>query len=208
MSQNIIVLFLLTQLLHQFDDILKALGEGSNTDVIYLDFSKAFDRVDHGILLKKLYNMGIRGRLLQWIECFLVNRTQHVVIEGTRSISAKVISGVPQGTVLGPLLFIVYINDIIDVIKHSTVRIFADDSKLQKVINGAADRTCLQLDLLAVIQWAEKNNMLLNKDKFDLIHFGNEDALKLPYSLPSGETLVASITTRDLGVTVDNKLST
>ncbi|WP_347046892.1 hypothetical protein, partial [Escherichia coli] len=80
---------------------------------------------------------------------------------------------------------------------------FADDSKLLKVVDRVEDQTDLQSDLLAVIQWAEKHNMQLNEDKFNLIHFGKESALQLPYTLPSGETLMASSTARDLGVTVD-----
>ena len=115
------------------------------------------------------------------------------MVNGIHSSPAKVISGVPQGTVLGPLLFIIYINDLPNAIKRSKIKIFADGSELQKVINGAGDRVDLQIDLLAVSQWAKNNNMLLNEGKFELIHFGKQDVLKQPYFLPSGEPLKIGI---------------
>ncbi|XP_029654199.1 uncharacterized protein LOC115227543 [Octopus sinensis] len=124
-----------------------------------------------------------------------------------RSSSAKVSSGVPQGTVLGPHHFIICVKYIVDVIKHCTLKIFADDSKLQKAINGMGDRTCLQSDLFVVLHWAEKYKMLLNEDKFNLIHFRKEDNLKLRYALPSSDSLMSSTNTSHLGVIVDDKLS-
>ena len=97
-------------------------------DVILLDFSKAFDKVPHQRLLHKLQYYGVRDKTLSWIQSFLTNRTQQVAIEGTLSSSAPVLSGVPQGTALGPLLFLTYINDLPDAVHHSSARLFADDS--------------------------------------------------------------------------------
>ena len=99
---------------------------------MYLDFSKAFDKVCHVKLIQKLKSYNIGGKLLKWLENFLSERYQQVIVQGISSESGKVISGVPQGTVLGPILFILYINDITEVIRNASVMIFADDSKLIK----------------------------------------------------------------------------
>jgi len=111
------------------DDFARTLNEGGQTDVyIALDFSKAFDRVPHGRLLYKLDHYGICGPVLQWIQYFLENRSQQVVIEGQESCSIKVSSGVPQGTVLAPLLFLCYINDLPSQVKSKVkLHVYADD---------------------------------------------------------------------------------
>ena len=197
----------LTQLIHHIDEIFSILETSNNADVIYLDFAKAFDKVDHALLLKKISQMGIHDKVLKWIEAFLTNRFQKVVINGESSSGAKVISGVPQGTVLGPLLFIIFINDIENVIKYSNIKIFADDSKLCKSVKWDKDQYELQLDLNAVIKWAHENNMELNEDKFQLLKHGNVSEMKdLPYQLPSGKSLHPSPTVKDLGITVNEDL--
>ena len=116
------------QLLEQQDEILSMLEEGANVDMIYLDFSKAFDKCDYGILLKKLKSLGIKGRIGRWIYSFLTDRKQQVVVQGHKSGSSSVISGVPQGSVLGPILFLIYISDIGEKVK-SNLKIYVDDSK-------------------------------------------------------------------------------
>ena len=129
----------LTQLLHHFDDILVNLMDGKDTDSIYLDYAKAFDKVDHTLLVKKLHKYGVHPKLIKWIESFLSDRTQNVVVDGHMSSSAHVISGVPQGTVLGPILFLIFINDITDCITSSTIRCFADDTRISKAISCEED---------------------------------------------------------------------
>ena len=197
----------LTQLLNHIEDIMCDLNSDYNADVLYLDFSKAFDKVDHKILHKKLHLNGIRGNVYNWISSFLSGRKQHVVIDGVKSPAIDVISGVPQGTVLGPLLFILYINDIFSVVKHSKIKVFADDSKLHKRISSSADHSLLQEDLQAVIKWSFDNNMELNETKFQLLQHGKNSELKQTYTLPSGEALLPESYVKDLGVYVDSDLN-
>ena len=104
------------------------LSRGSNVDTIYLDFAKAFDKVDHGIVLKKLSLLGIRGQLLEWIKSFLSSRSQTVLVNGVLSEPAPVTSGVPQGSVIGPLLFLILIGDIDQNVAQSFLSSFADDT--------------------------------------------------------------------------------
>ena len=98
--------------------------------MIYLDFAKAFDKVDHEILIQKLKNIGIEGKLLEWICNFLNDRDQVVVVDNIFSYIAKVVSGVPQGTVLGPILFLIYLNDISDCLNSCDLSCFADDTRI------------------------------------------------------------------------------
>merc|ERR1711888_288169 len=124
----------LSQLLAHYELILEALGDNSSVDVIYLDFSKAFDKVDHGILMNKLKKYNITGELAIWIHNFLNNRTQQVTVEKCLSSETKVISGVPQGSVLGPLLFLILLADIDEDANSSKVSSFADDTRFLKKI--------------------------------------------------------------------------
>ena len=118
--------------------------------------------------------------MLNLLEYFLSDRQQFVSIKGIRSFCTLtlVLSGVSQGTVLGPLLFLISIDDTVLVVKNSRVKIFADDSKLHKKITSLIDRLLLQRDLEKVLQWAEKNNMELNQEKLQLLHHGKNGDLK------------------------------
>ena len=143
--------------------------------MVYLDFKKAFDKVDHNVLLKKIHQYGIRGKLYTWISNFLLNRQQQVIVAGNVSKKEPVISGVPQGTVLGPLMFLIYINDLELTVKNSILRTFADDSKLVKCIQDETDHMKLQEDLDSAVNWSERNNMELNEKKFQLMHYGKNE---------------------------------
>ena len=128
-----------TQLVEAIHDWTTILNKGQGqVDVILLDFSKAFDTVPHQRLLQKLNKYGIRNHTLNWISSFLTNITRHVVVNGSTSNVESVLSGVPQGTVLGPLLFLIYINDI-DQHLTSKIRLFADDSAIYRDINCPND---------------------------------------------------------------------
>lgn len=122
-----------TQLLQVYHEAIQALAKGKEVDIAYLDFAKAFDKVPHCALLNKLSRFEISGQLLTWFQSYLSRRYQRVALQGTYSDWLQVLSGVPQGSILGPLLFVVYVDDIPQCIKHdSKVAIFAHDSKLFK----------------------------------------------------------------------------
>ena len=152
----------LSQLLIHFDRITHELENGKGVDVVYLDFAKAFDKVDHGITLNKLASTGIYGNLGRWLFSFLTNRTQSVLVEGRKSRPQPVISGVPQGSVLGPLLFLVLIGDIDKNIASSFLSSFADDTRVGKGITSEADIQFLQADLDSIYKWSQENNMMFN----------------------------------------------
>ena len=148
---------------------MKNYNSGTQTDVAILDFSKAFDTVPHDKLLSKLRSYGIDGPLLIWLSNFLSNRTMRVMCEGSLSSEAAVDSGVPQGTVLGPLLFLCHINDLPEGVK-SQVRLFADDCLLYRHICSENDQVALQEDLKALERWAETWGMRFNAKKCYIMH--------------------------------------
>ena len=153
-----------TQILAVLDKWTEALDNGSNIGSIYLDFAKAFDSVPHKRLLMKMKSFGITGKLWTWIEDFLQARIQHVVINGVKSLAALVLSGIPQGSVLGPLLFICFINDMPEVIQ-AFIQMFADDTKLYMEVNGPEDQQALQKDLTALEDWANLWQLRFNAQK-------------------------------------------
>ena len=118
------------QLLHVLHEIGETLDNRVQTDSIYLDFAKAFDRVDHRLLVKKLRRYGVSGSLLQWFESYLSDRYQRVTVLGATSEPVRVLSGVPQGSILGPLLFLIYVNDLPTVTTSSPTALFADDTSV------------------------------------------------------------------------------
>ena len=161
-----------TQLLETTHDISQTLNNPKirQVDAIVLDFAKAFDKVPHQRLLGKLDYYGIRGPLLHWIKTFLTTREQRVVLDGSQSSSVPVTSGVPQGTVLGPLLFLSYINDL-PLSLTSTTRLFADDSLVYRKIENRDDCLRLQDDLRALQDWEAKWQMTFRPDKCHHIRF-------------------------------------
>ena len=130
-----------------------------------MDFAKAFDKVPHKRLLYKLKYYGIDNNVLEWIGDFLQDRTQTVTLDGEQSDKIDATSGIPQGTVLGPILFLIYINDFPDYLKHSTLRLFADDSTIYRNIKNKDDSQKLQEDLDSASQWERDWLMSFHPDK-------------------------------------------
>ena len=150
-----------TQLLTVLEEWTVYMEDGECIDAIYLDFKKAFDTVPHERLLTKLAAYGIKGKILNWIRNFLVGRSQRVMIGEGKSTWAAVTSGIPQGSVLGPLLFVIFINDLPQVVQ-STTKIFAYDTKLYRPIRTHADTLILQQDISRLNDWATKWQMQFN----------------------------------------------
>ena len=144
-----------TQLIEFSTDLHNNLQNGKQTDVLVLDFSKAFDKVGHKRLIRKLHHYGIGGKTNKWIESFLSTRTQTVVLDGERSYEGEVVSGVPQGSVLGPCLFLYYINDLPEGLS-SKIRLFADDTIIYIAVSSTEDATILQADLDRLADWETK----------------------------------------------------
>ena len=142
------------QLLTFLDRCVDAISRGNVTDVVYLDFQKAFDTVPHKRLMVKLQEYGISGVILNWINVFLNGRTQTVILNGIAARKEVVISGVPQGSVLGPLLFVLYMNDLPDTLVCPCM-MFADDTKCFREITDVADMNMLQNDLHLMEKWSK-----------------------------------------------------
>ena len=174
-----------TQLISAIHDWAKGINFRSQTDVILLDFSKAFDSVPHERLLVKLDFYGIRGKMLNWIRAFLTNRKQKVSVNGVLSSSRPVVSGVPQGSVLGPVLLLLFINDISNSIR-SNLRLFADDCVLYKEVATQQDCQILQQDLHLLSHWSTNWQLSFNVSK--CYHLGitrKKIPIEFNYSLAS-----------------------
>ena len=176
----------LSQLLAHYDKITQLLEQGDNIDVLYLDFSKAFDKLDFNITLQKLINMGITGNILRWITDFLTTWHQCVVVEGHKSDPFSMISGVPQGSVIGPLLFLILLGDIDEHVATSFVSSFADDTRVLGRISSVEDIEHLQTD----------------SGKFELISYGPNQDIKAAsvYKSDTGLPIKKKDTIKDLGV--------
>ena len=192
-----------SQLLECLEDWTLAFDNGHQTDAIYLDMSKAFDVVHHAALIYKLRCAGIRGKVLNWIESFLTNRRQRVVMRNGTSRYEKVLSGVPQGSILGPLLFLIFINDIPNCV-ISTVKLFADDAKLYRIIKNKEDCHKLQNDLNQLSAWSSMWYMNFNAGKCVVLQIKKN--IQYPYTL-CGKVLETVSHQKDLGVWVSDDLS-
>ena len=179
-------------------------------DCIYMDFMKAFDTVPHKRLLSKIQSYCISDQLLGWISSFLSDRQQRVCINGCHSNWGSVTSGIPQGSVLGPILFVIYINDLPEMVNNSTVYLFADDTNIFKEISCFADIDDLQEDLTALQEWSDKWLLRFHPDKCVVLSLGKtkEDAHQYFLTKDNKDFQLKNVNQEtDLGITVDSSLS-
>ncbi len=200
------------QLLNVLDRWTEIIDKKGSIDVIYMDFQKAFDKVPHHRLVKKIESYGIKGDLLVWIKDFLRYRKQQVVVNGQKSRRMDVTSGIPQGSVLGPLLFVIFINDLPDAIENCETFMFADDTKLFRQVSTKEEALMLQSDLNRLETWS--NDWLLKfhpqKCKVMTIGLGSKNNTSV-YTMNDGNgsniVLDRVANEKDIGVTIDSKLS-
>ena len=171
----------LSNLLICQNDIINLLDEGSAVDIVYLDLQKAFDKVPHNILMQKIHSMGIGGRVAKWIKNWLTNRMQRVIVNGAHSEWKEVDSGVPQGSILGPLLFTIFINDLDDDVRNPLLK-FADDTKLWGAVDSVEGIMRLQNDLDIISNWSKENLMPFNVSKCKVMHIGSRNT-RASYSI-------------------------
>ena len=203
-----------TQMIPFVDNLSYSLNNSSRIDVIYFDFAKAFDSVNHDIILHKLkYQFSIDGLLLQFIKAYLQDREQGVIINGCNSGTLPVLSGVPQGSILGPLLFVIFINDMQSVVSPGTsIALYADDTKIWREILLDEDQVILQQDIDKLNQWSIDNKMKFHPDKCKALRVTNK---RLSFILPfyefyyslNGVLLDYIESEKDLGVIINGKLN-
>lgn len=192
-----------TNLIEFLDVVMDYLDNKDGVDVIFLDFAKAFDKVSHVLLLKKLSSHGIGGKVYSWIKAWLTDRVQRVCVAGAKSSWRRVTSGVPQGSVLGPILFLIYINDIDTRIVNHLLK-FADDTKLFGTASNQENIRSLQEDLDLLAKWSNKWRMPFNQDKCTVMHLGQCNVGQqyhlgmLPLATTERETDLGIIHTVDL----------
>ena len=192
----------LTNLLEFLNYVTDTVDKNEDIDIAYLDFSKAFDKVPHRRLIYKLESYGISGYLMKWIREWLSDRKQRVVLNGYKSEWKTVTSGVPQGSVLGPLLFIVYINDI-DIGINGKISKFADDTKLANIASLSGCQK-MQNDLDKLVAWADKWQMEFNYSKCKVMHVGHKN-IEFSYSM-DGQWINDVDEEKDLGVIISKDL--
>lgn len=199
----------MTQLLTCIDDWTEALDRGEPLDAVYLDFKKAFDTVPHERLIQKLKSYGVDGKVRKWISSFLHDRKQRVSLNGHTSQWSDVTSGIPQGSVLGPILFVIFINDLPDVVSN-VVKIFADDTKLYGPVTEQKDRQQIQQDIDRLSDWSDTWQLKFNTSKCSVMHLGHNNP-KQVYNMRDNsgvyQHLEPTAIEKDLGVHVDDKLS-
>ncbi len=206
-----------TQMIEYIDSLTLSINDNVRTDVIYFDFAKAFDSVNHDVILMKLkHQFDIDGTLLKFIMNYLKDRKQCVIIGGVQSGLKDVKSGVPQGSILGPLFFVLFINDMSDCVSKGTeIALYADDTKIWRRIVNWSDHEILQNDINALYNWAERNKMKFHPDKCKVLSISNRVSESgtmsmLPFQIffyaLNGDDLEFVFSEKDLGVYVTSDL--
>ena len=196
-----------TQLLEFQNDIVANMNNGKQTDVIVMDFAKAFDKVGHRRLIEKMKYYGVGGKTNKWIEDFLAGRSQRVVLDGEKSYNADVLSDVPQGSMLGPCLFLFYINDMPEGLhQETTVRLFADDTIAYLAVTNNQDAEKLQEDLTKLEKWEQTWQMKFHPDKCQVLTITRKkEPIHFDYVL-HGHKLEHVQTAKYLGVTISHDM--
>ena len=199
----------MTQLIEVLNQWTNILDSGGSIDVAYLDIMKAFDTVPHERLLVKLSSYGIVGKTLEWIKSFLTSRRQRVVVNGEVSDWSDVTSGVPQGSVLGPILFLCYINDLPLVIQNK-VKVFAGDTKIYSEVDSVEDCRNLQKDLHQISDWSKRWDLKFHPQKCKILRIGkNNSSFEYFMSDSDGNSVILDVVDQEkhLGVTIDKELT-
>lgn len=196
-----------TNLLEYVHNVVVGIAEGGQIDTIFTDFSKAFDKVSHNLLLQELRNCAVGIDFLPWFESYLKNRSQFVVIGDTKSTNVSPTSGIPQGSILGPLLSLIFINSVPSVFKSANSSLFADDLKLYRKIENEDDCNLLQADINSLKDWCTTRNLHLNVGKcFSLTTTNKKYKTNFVYNI-DGLDLTPLTIKSDLGVIFDDKFS-
>ena len=201
-----------TNLLEAMNIWTEALMHDIPVDILYLDYAKAFDTVPHQRLIHQVETFGITGNILKWIQAFLTDRQQKVLVNGSESSWSCVESGIPQGSILGPILFTLFVNDIPDLIKTS-ISMYADDTKLYCPLTSDESALDLVEDLSNLQEWARMMQMRFHPDKCKVMHLGKNNP-KFNYYMQDSftettcqqHTLATTLLEKDLGVFIDSEL--
>lgn len=196
-----------TNLITFINFLSSSMDKRVQVDTIYTDYSKAFDKINHNVLLRKLSNHGIHGDLLRWLSSYVTNRSQAVTVGGFSSIWKIITSGVPQGSILGPLLFTIYINDIVTCFHNAHILLFADDMKIYLPISSPDCSKRLQEDLDRLTDYCFRNKLFINISKCCKVTFTRNRVKILHDYTISGLLLTNKDYIRDLGVLLDSKLT-
>ena len=193
----------LTNLLIYLEQVTSEIDKGIPVDTLYLDFAKAFDKVPHHRLIEKIAANGIGGKISKWLQSWLTDRKQRVIVKNVTSDWIPVISGVPQGSVLGPCLFVIYINDIDDAVSGEMLK-FTDNAKVTASISSVEEKNILQADLAGLMEWSEEWQMKLNVNKCRVMHYEFNNP-SYAYFM-NDEVLIDTEEERHLGVTIHKSL--